>query len=45
MINLINELKSKNQFKATLGGIIVNKIHNSVVLNREKPKNVKFATI
>ena len=38
MINLINELKSKNQFKATLGGIIVNKIHNSVVLNREKPK-------
>ena len=38
MINLIDNLKKRNQFKATLGGIIVNKISNSVVLTREKPK-------
>ena len=38
MINLINELKNKDQFKATLGGTIIEKIHNSVVLSLEKTK-------
>ncbi len=36
IINLINELKTKDQFKATLGGTIVEKIRNSVVVKVEK---------
>ncbi len=38
MINLIKEIKIKDQFKATLGGAIIEKIHNSLVLTPEKTK-------
>ena len=38
IINLINELKSKDQLKATLGGTIIQKIRNSVVVTQEKTK-------
>ena len=38
MINLINELNNKDRFKATLGGTIIEKIHNSVILTEEKTK-------
>ena len=38
IINLINELKHKDQFKATLGGTIIEKIHNSLVVTKEKTK-------
>jgi len=35
---LIKELKTINQFKTTLGGTIIEKIQNSVVLTQEKTK-------
>ena len=38
MLNLINQLKYENKFKWTLGGTIVEKIHNSVVVTEEKTK-------
>ena len=38
MMNLIKELKSKDNNKATLGGTIIEKIHNSVLLSLEKTK-------
>tara|TARA_Y100001970_G_scaffold27252_1_gene33162 strand:- start:7211 stop:8281 length:1071 start_codon:yes stop_codon:yes gene_type:complete len=38
MIRLINELKNKDDFKATLGGTIVEKIENSVIVSKEKTK-------
>ena len=38
MINLINQLKNKENFKATLGGTIIEKIHNSVIVTKEKTK-------
>ena len=38
MMNLINELKFKDRFKATLGGTLIEKIHNSVIVNEEKSK-------
>ena len=38
IINLIRELKNKDQIKATLGGTIIEKIHNSVVVREEKTK-------
>ena len=38
MIRLINELKNKDDFKATLGGTIVEKIENSVIVSKEKSK-------
>ena len=38
MINLINQLKNKEYFKATLGGTILEKIHNSVIVTKEKTK-------
>ena len=38
MINLINEIKNSNRFKATLGGTIIEKIHNSVKVTKEKTK-------
>ncbi len=38
LMNLIRELKKRNYFKATLGGTIIEKIHNSVVLTPEKTK-------
>ena len=45
IVNLIYEIKNSKQFKATLGGTIIEKIHNSVKVTKEKQKNVKFATI
>ena len=45
MINLIRDLKTKQHFKVTLGGTIIEKIHNSVIVSKEKTKNIKFATI
>ena len=38
MMNLIKELKNKDNYKATLGGTIIEKIHNSVLLSLEKTK-------
>tara|TARA_B100001121_G_scaffold59484_1_gene52433 strand:- start:565 stop:1638 length:1074 start_codon:yes stop_codon:yes gene_type:complete len=38
MVNLILDLKNKEHFKATLGGTIIEKIHNSVVVSEEKTK-------
>ncbi len=38
IINLIHNLKFKNKFKATLGGTIIEKIHDSVVVTKEKTK-------
>ena len=38
MVSLIKELKSKVSFKATLGGAIIKKIHNSVLVSEEKTK-------
>ena len=38
MISLIKELKSKQYIKATLGGTIIEKIHNSVIVSLEKTK-------
>ena len=38
MMSLIKELKTKDKFKATLGGTIIEKIHNSVVVYKEKRK-------
>ena len=38
MMNLINELKFKDRFKATLGGTLIEKIHNSVIVCEEKRK-------
>ena len=38
IINLIKEIKIKDQFKATLGGAIIEKIHNSIVVTPEKTK-------
>lgn len=38
MISLIKELKSKQYIKATLGGAIIEKIHNSVIVSKEKTK-------
>ncbi len=38
MISLIGELKKKKQFKATLGGTIIEKIQNSVLVIQEKTK-------
>ena len=38
MSNLINELKNKNHFKATLGGTIFEKLHNTVLVTKEKTK-------
>jgi hypothetical protein len=38
IINLINELKHRDQLKATLGGTIIEKIHNSLVVSKEKTK-------
>ena len=38
IMKLIKELKYKNQYKATLGGTIIEKIHNSVVVTKEKTK-------
>ena len=37
-MNLINEFANKDHFKATLGGTIIEKIHNSVVVTKEKTK-------
>ena len=45
MINLIRDLKTKQHIKVTLGGTIIEKIHNSVIVSKEKTKNTKFATI
>ena len=45
MVNLIKQLKNKDHFKATLGGTIIEKIHNSVIVNEEKQKKGKIATI
>ena len=38
MINLIRDLKNEKRFKATLGGSIIEKIHNSVSVSKEKTK-------
>ncbi len=38
MISLIKELKNKQYIKATLGGTIIEKIHNSVIVSKEKTK-------
>ena len=38
IMNLINEFANKDHFKATLGGTIIEKIHNSVVVIKEKTK-------
>ena len=38
MISLIGELKKKKQFKASLGGTIIEKIQNSVLVIQEKTK-------
>ncbi len=38
LMNLIKEIKSGSRIKATLGGTIIEKIHNSVVVTEEKTK-------
>ena len=38
IVNLIYEIKNSKQFKATLGGTIIEKIHNSVKVTKEKTK-------
>ncbi len=38
LINLIKQLNEKDQFKATLGGTVVEKIHNSVLVYKETRK-------
>ena len=38
MINLINNIKNKTKLKATLGGTIIEKVHNSVFVTKEKTK-------
>ena len=40
--DLIKELKTKNKFKATLGGTIIEKIHNSVLVYKEKEKTLNL---
>ena len=38
LTNLIKNLKDKEHFKATLGGTIIKKLHNSVIVIKEKTK-------
>ena len=38
LINLISRIKSEKQVKATLGGTIIQKVHNSVIVSKEKTK-------
>ncbi len=38
MVSLIKQLKKSNRHKATLGGTIIEKLHNSVVVAKEKTK-------
>ena len=38
MLNLINQLKIRDRLKATLGGTIIEKIQNTVVVSEEKTK-------
>ena len=38
LIRLINNLKDKDYFKATLSGTIIKKLHNSVIVTEEKQK-------
>ena len=38
MINLIKDIKNKQYLKATLGGAIIEKIHNSITVSIEKTK-------
>ena len=38
MIKLIKDLKKNQHIKATLGGTIIEKIHKSVVVSKEKQK-------
>ena len=38
LVELINKVKSKDFKKSTLGGCIVEKINESVLISREKPK-------
>ena len=38
IVYLLKEFRNKDQFKATLGGTIIEKVHNSVVVSREKTK-------
>ncbi len=38
MITLIRDLKKKQYIKVTLGGTIIEKIHNSVIVSKEKTK-------
>ena len=45
LTKLINNLKGKDFYKATLGGTIIKKLHNSVIVTEEKQKKAKFATI
>ena len=39
LIYLINQLKIKDRLKATLGGTIIEKIQNTVIVSEEKTKN------
>ena len=38
MLYLINQLKIRDRLKATLGGTIIEKIQNTVVVSEEKTK-------
>jgi len=38
IINITKEIKKNKKFKATLGGTIIEKIHNSVLLTQERTK-------
>ena len=38
MVNLLKEIRKKHQLKATLGGTIIKKVHNSVIVTKEKTK-------
>ena len=38
IVNLVKELGQKDRYKATLGGTIIEKIHNSVIVTKEKTK-------
>jgi len=38
IINITKELKKNKKYKATLGGTIIEKIHNSVIVTQEKTK-------
>jgi|MDTF01.1.fsa_nt_gb tRNA(Ile)-lysidine synthase len=46
IINLLNRLKSNRKLKATLGGCVIQKIHNNLVIYKEDlqktPKNLNF---